>query len=61
MTTSDRTDEDDGTNENEILTPPQKNSGIIHSIISFIDIEYKKYGMKKSKYETDSKTGARSV
>ena len=39
----------------------QKNSGIILSIIRFVDVEYIKYRMKKLEYKIHSKAGAKSV
>ena len=56
MTTLYHTEENDGTNENEVLTPPLKRPRYYLINYSFIDLEYTKYGMKNFEYKTDSKT-----
>ena len=61
LTTLYHTEENDGTNENEVLTPPLKRPRYYLINYSFIDLEYTKYGMKNFEYKTDSKTAATSV
>lgn len=56
VTTLYHTEENDGTNENEVLTPPLKRPRYYLINYSFIDLEYTKYGMKNFEYKTDSKT-----